>query len=86
MGGKNLVFERFFEVVLKCLKEFWIKLKLNEYFIIIVLVVGRVIKELNIKKVVIIGFGNIGFLFCNYFKNLDVDKVFLIGWKNEKID
>ncbi len=86
VGGKNPVLERLFEVALKCSKEFRTKSKLNEHPITIASVVGRVIKESNIKKVAIIGLGNIGFLFCNYFKNLDVDKVFLIGRKNEKID
>uniref|UniRef100_A0A7C5Z5V3 Glutamyl-tRNA reductase n=1 Tax=Caldicellulosiruptor owensensis TaxID=55205 RepID=A0A7C5Z5V3_9FIRM len=86
VGGKNPVLERLFEVALKCSKEFRTKSKLNEHPITIASVVGRLIKESNIKKVAIIGLGNIGFLFCNYFKNLDVDKVFLIGRKNEKID
>lgn len=86
VGGKNPVLERLFEVALKCSKEFRTKSKLNEHPITIASVVGRVIKESNIKKVAIIGLGNIGFLFCNYFKNSDVDKVFLIGRKNEKID
>lgn len=86
VGGKNPVLERLFEVALKCSKEFRTKSKLNEHPITIASVVGRVIKESNIKKVAIIGLGNIGLLFCNYFKNSDVDKVFLIGRRNERID
>ncbi|WAM35209.1 glutamyl-tRNA reductase [Caldicellulosiruptor acetigenus] len=85
-GGKNPVLDRLFDLSLRCSKEFRTTSRLNEHPITIASVVGRVIKESNIKKVAIIGLGNIGFLFCNYFKNSDVDKVFLIGRKNEKID
>ncbi|WP_039763503.1 glutamyl-tRNA reductase [Caldicellulosiruptor sp. F32] len=86
VGGKNPVLERLFEVALKCSKEFRTKSRLNEHPITIASVVGKVLKESNIRKVAIIGLGNIGLLFCNYFKNSDVDKVFLIGRKNERID
>jgi len=86
VGGKNPVLERLFEVALKCSKEFRTKARLNEHPITIASVVGKVLKESNIRKIAIIGLGNIGFLFCNYFKNSDVDKVFLIGRKNERID
>ncbi|MGL4450070.1 MAG: glutamyl-tRNA reductase [Sarcina sp.] len=81
----NSVLNRLFQNVIGCGKKFRTESKLYEIPVSSASIVANKIIEANAKKIILIGFGDVGKKIYKYIENIDIDNLIIIVRNIEKI-